>query len=112
MERGKLSCRGSVSVNNAQGASYLDSGDLLGVDETWVEVVGVSGKLQEGGVLVVLMYLLSAHLHPFPYWFLYSPPPLPSYKSKSAVLVIGRAGVAVITRLTSVALLSNLMISG
>ena len=110
MEREKLSRQGSVSVNDARGASYLGSGVLLGVDETWVEVVGVSGKLQEGGVGGA--YLLSAHLHPFPYWFLYSPPPLPPYKWKSAVLVIGRAGVAVITRLTSVALLLNLMISG
>ena len=58
MERGKPSCQGSVSVNDVRGASYLGSGDLLGVDETWVEVVGVSGKLQERRVLVVLAYYL------------------------------------------------------
>ena len=60
MERGKLSRQGSVLVNNVQGASYLGSGD-----ETWVEVVGVSGKLQEGGVLVVLTYYLPISI-PFP----------------------------------------------
>ena len=86
----------------------MGSGDLLGVDETWVEVVGVSGKLQERGVLVVLTYYLPVSI-PFSTGFSTHHPP---YKSKSAVLVIGRAGVAVITRLTSVALLSNLMISG
>ena len=68
MERGKPSRRGSVSVNDARGASYLGSGDLLGVDETWVEVVGVSGKLQEGGVLVVLTYYLPISI-PFPTGF-------------------------------------------
>ena len=37
-------------------------------DETWVEVVGVSGKLQEGGVLVVLTYYLPISI-PFPTGF-------------------------------------------
>ena len=45
-----------------QGASYLGSEVLLGVDETWVEVVGVSSKLQERGVLVVLTYYLPVSL--------------------------------------------------
>ena len=68
MEREQPSHRGSVSVNDAQGASYLGSGVLLGVDETWVEVVGVSGKLQERGVLVVLTYYLPVSI-PFPTGF-------------------------------------------
>ena len=68
MERGKPSCRGLVSVNDVQGASYLGSGVLLGVDETWVEVMGVSGKLQERGLLVVLTYYLPVSI-PFPTGF-------------------------------------------
>ena len=66
MERGKPSCQGSVSVNDVRGASYFGTGDLLRVDETWAEVMGVSGKLQEGGVLVVLTYYLPI---PFPTGF-------------------------------------------
>ena len=65
MERGEPSRQGSVLVNDARGASYLGSRVLQGVDETWVEVVGVSGKLQEGGVLVVLTYYLPISI-PFP----------------------------------------------
>ena len=63
MERGKPSHQGSVLVNDARGASYSGSGD-----EIWVEVVGVSGKLQEGGVLVVLTYYLPISI-PFPTGF-------------------------------------------
>ena len=41
-----------------RGASDLGSRDLVGVGNTWLQVVGVSGKLQDGGGgLVVLTFV-------------------------------------------------------
>jgi hypothetical protein len=63
-----------------RGASDLGSRDLVGVGNTWLQVVGVSGKLQDGGGgLVVLTFV--PYAQPFSLFFslLTNPLHLPIY---------------------------------
>ena len=61
-------------ANKTCRGSDLGSRDLVGVGNTRFQVVGVSGKLQDGGGgLVVLTFV--PYPHPFSLFFLCSPTP-------------------------------------